>query len=99
MNSYPLPYIDELLSRLQVVKYLSGLDLYDRYFHVPIVDKDVQKTAFSCRYSTYEYLGILFGLINAPGTFYHIMNQVFFDVVDKNIVVYLDDILIFTKIE
>ena len=99
VDSYPLPRIDELLSRLQGAKYFSRLDLRDGYFHVPIADQDVHKTAFSCRYGTYEYLVMPFGLMNAPSTFQRIMNQVFFDMLDKNVIVYLDDILIFTKTE
>ena len=99
VDSYPLPHIDELLSRLQGAKYFSRLDLRDGYFHVPIAEQDVHKTAFSCRYGTYEYLVMPFGLMNAPGTFQRIMNQVFFDMLDKNVIVYLDDILIFTKTE
>ena len=99
VDSYPLPRIDELLSRLQGAEYFSRLDLRNRYFHIPTAEQDVHKTEFSCRYGTYEYLVILFGLMNAPGIFQRIMNQVFFDMLDKNIIVYLDDILIFTKTE
>ena len=99
VDSYPLPRIDELLSRLQGAKYFSRLDLCDGYFHVPVALKDIHKTAFSYRYGTYEYLVMPFGLMNAPGTFQRIMNQVFFDMLDKNVIVYLDDILIFTKTE
>ena len=97
VDSYPLPRIDELLSRLQGAKYFSRLDLRDGYFHVPVAEQDVHKTAFSCRYGTYEYLVMPFGLMNAPSTFQRIMNQVFFDMLDRNVIVYLDDILIFTK--
>ena len=99
VDSYPLPRIDELLSRLQGARYFSRLDLRDGYFHVPVADQDVHKTAFSCRYGTYEYLVMPFGLMNAPSTFQRIMNQVFFDMLDRNVIVYLDDILIFTKTE
>ena len=99
VDSYPLPRIDELLSRLQGAKYFSRLDLRDGYFHVPVAYQDMHKTAFSCRYGTYEYLVMPFGLMNAPSTFQRIMNQVFFDMLDKNVIVYLDDILIFTKTE
>ena len=97
VDSYPLPRIDELLSRLQGDKYFSRLDLCDRYFHIPVADQDVHKTAFTCRYSTNEYLVMPFGLMNVPSTFQHIMNQLFFDMLDKNVIVYLNDNLIFTK--
>ena len=99
MDSYPLPCIDELLSRLQGAKYFSRLDLYNGYFYVPVADQDVHKAAFSCKYGTYEYLVMPFGLMNMPSTFQHIMNQVFFDMLEKNIIVYLDNVLIFTKTE
>ena len=69
MDSYPLPCIDELLSKLQRAKYFSRLDLHDRYFHVPTEDYDVHKTAFSCKYSTNKYLVMPFGFMNTPRTF------------------------------
>ena len=69
VDPYPLPHIDELLSRLQGAKYFSRLDLSDRYLYVPIADWDVHKTALSCKYSTYEYLLMPFGFINALETF------------------------------
>ena len=68
-DSYPLPRIEELLSRLKGAQYFSRLDLRDGYFHVPIAKEDIQKTAFSCRYGTFEYLVMPFGLMNAPSTF------------------------------
>ena len=68
-NSYLLPHIGELLSWLKGAQYFSHLDLRDGYFHVPIAKEDVYKTAFSCRYGTFEYLVMLFGLMNAPSTF------------------------------
>ena len=99
MDSYPLPYINELLSRIQGSKYFSRLDLHNGYFHIPIADKDTQKTTFSWWYRAYEYLVMLFGLMNALGTFQHVMNKVFSDMLDKNIIVSLDDIFILTKME
>ena len=68
-NSYPLQCIEELLSRLKGAQYFSHLDLRDGYFHVPIAKEDIYKTVFSCRYGTFEYLVIPFGLMNAPNTF------------------------------
>ena len=68
-DSYPLPRIEELLSRLKGAQYFSRLDLRDGYFHVPIAKEDIQKTVFSCRYGTFEYLVMPFGLMNAPSTF------------------------------
>ena len=69
VDSYPLPRIDELLSKLQRARYFSRLDFRDGYFYVFVVDKDLYKTAFSCRYGIYEYLVMPFGLMNAPSTF------------------------------
>ena len=68
-NSYPLSRIEELLSQLKGAQYFSHLDLRDGYFHVPIAKEDVHKMAFSCRYSTFEYLFMPFGLMNAPSIF------------------------------
>ena len=68
-DSYPLPHIKELLSWLKGSQYFSHLDLKDGYFHVPIAKEDIYKMAFSCRHGTFEYLVMLFGLMNAPSTF------------------------------
>ena len=68
-NSYPLPRIEELLFRLKGAQYFSHLDLRDGYFHVPIAKEDIHKMVFSCRYGTFEYLVMPFGLMNAPSTF------------------------------
>ena len=68
-DPYPLPHIKELLSRLKGAQYFSHLDLSDGYFHLPIAKEDEHKTAFSCRYGTFEYPVIPFGLMNAPSIF------------------------------
>ena len=68
-DSYPLPHIEELLSWLKGAQYFSRLDLRDGYFHVPIGKEDIHKTVFSCRYDTFEYLIMPFGLMNALSTF------------------------------
>ena len=68
-DSYPLPRIEELLSRLKGAQYFSHLDLRDGYFYVPIAQEDIYKMAFSCRYGTFECLAMPFGLMNAPSTF------------------------------
>ena len=71
MESYPLPCIDELFSKLQGAKYFSRLDLCEEYFNIPIVDEDMHKTVFSCRYGTYEYLVMLFSFISVPVSTYY----------------------------
>ena len=91
----PLPCIEELLLQLKYAQYFLHLDLRDRYFHVPIAKEDIHKKAFSCRYGTFEYLFMPFGLMNAPGTFKRVINQVLFDLLDSCVFVYLDDILVF----
>ena len=58
---------------------------------------DVEKTAFTCRYGTFEFLVMPFGLCNAPSTFQRVMNRVFFDLLDKGVLIYLDDILVYSK--
>ena len=68
-DSHPLLSIVELFSWLKGAQYFSRLDLRDGYFHVPIAKDDIQKTAFSCRYGTFGYLVMPFGLMNAPSTF------------------------------
>ena len=96
-DSYPLPRIDEMLTRLKGARYFSRLDLRDGYHQLPMAQEDVLKTAFSCRYGTFEYLVMPMGLTNAPSTFQRVMNHVFFDLLDECVIVYLDDILIFSK--
>ena len=68
-DSYPPPHIEELLSQLKGAQHFSHLDLRDGYFHVPIAKEDTYKMVFSCRYGTFEYLAMPFGLINAPNIF------------------------------
>ena len=68
-DSYPLLFIEELLSHLKDAHYFSRLDLRDGYFHIPIGKKDIHKVVFSCRYGIFEYLVMLFGLVNVLSTF------------------------------
>jgi hypothetical protein len=96
-DSFPLPRIDELLARIQGAKYFSKLDLRDGYHQIPVAQDSQPLTAFTCRYGTFEWLVMPFGLCNAPGTFQRVMNDVFFKLLDKGVLVYLDDILIYTR--
>ena len=95
-NRYPLPLINNILDRLGKVKYFTKIDLRSGYNNVRIKGGDEWKTAFRTRYGSFEYLVMPFGLTNAPATFQHFMNDVFKDMTDDFVVVYLDDILIFS---
>jgi len=88
--------ITSLLDRLRTAKVYSKIDLRGAYNLVRIKDGDEWKTAFRTRYGHFEYLVMPFGLTNAPATFQHLMNDVFRDLLDSNVIVYLDDILVFS---
>ena len=96
-DSFPLPRIDELLSRINGARYFSKLDLRDGYHQIPVGASSRAMTAFTCRYGTFEWHVMPFGLCNAPSTFQRVMNNVFFDLLDQGVLIYLDDILIYSK--
>jgi hypothetical protein len=96
-NKYPLPHIDILFDQLAGAQVFSKIDLCSSYHQIRIHDEDIPKTAFSMRYGLYEYLVISFGLTNAPAHFMYLMNSVFMPELDKFDVVFIDDILIYSK--
>ena len=98
-NKYPLPQIDILFDQLVKAKVFSKNDLRSGYHQIKIRPEDIPKTAFSTRYGLYEYLVISFGLINVPAYFMYLMNSVFMPELDKFVVVFIDDILIYSKNE
>jgi len=96
-NKYHLPCIDTLFDKLAGAKVFSKIDLRSRYHQIKIRPQDIAKTVFSTRYGLYEYLVISFGLTNAPAFFMYLMNSVFMLELDKFVVVFIDDILIYSK--
>ncbi|WVZ84421.1 hypothetical protein U9M48_031458 [Paspalum notatum var. saurae] len=98
-NKYPLPRIDDLFDQLQGACAFSKIDLRSGYHQLKIRPSDIPKTAFTTKYGLYEYLVMSFGLTNAPAYFMHLMNRVFMDYLDKFIVVFIDDIFIYSKTE
>jgi hypothetical protein len=98
-NKYPLPRIDVLFDQLARAKVFSKIDLRSGYHQIKIRPCDIAKTAFSTRYGLYEYLVMSFGLTNAPDYFMYLMNSAFMTELYKFVVVFIDDILIYSKNE
>jgi hypothetical protein len=96
-NKYPLPRIDILFDQLAGAKVFSKIDLCSSYHQIKIRSSDIPKIAFSTGYGLYEYLVMSFGLTNAPAYFMYLMNSVFMQELNKFIVVFIDDILIYSK--
>jgi hypothetical protein len=98
-NKYPLPHIDILFDQLAGARVFSKVDICSGYHQIKIHPEDVPKAAFSTRYVLYEYLVMSFRLTNAPAHFMYLMNSVFMPELDKFVVVFIDDILIYSKSE
>lgn len=95
-NAYPLPNINDLLDRIQGAKVFTKIDLTQGYHHIRIAEEDVHKTAF---HGLYEYTVLPFGLTSAPATFSRLMQDIFRPYMDKFLIQYLDDLLIFSTDE
>ena len=98
-NKYPLPMINDLFDQLQGAKVFSKIDLRSVYHQLKIREKNIPKIAFTTRYGLYEYTVMSFGLTNAPAYFMSMKNKVFMELLDKFVVVFIDDILLYSKNE
>ena len=96
-NAYPLPRIQDCIDQMGKATHCTTLDLLSGYWQVRIADVDVPKTAFNTRYGKYEFLVMPFGLTNAPATFQTMMNSILRPYIDRFVLVYLNDILIYSN--
>jgi hypothetical protein len=95
-NRYPLPCIDDLLDQLKNFVYFTRLDLHNGYHQIRVTEHDAWKTVFKTKQGLFEWLFMLFGICNAPTTFMRVMNDVFRPFLDDFVIVYLEDILVFS---
>jgi hypothetical protein len=96
---YPLPRIEDLFDQMKGASIFLKIDLRSRYHQLKIRESNIPKTIFLTRYGLYVYTVMSFGLTNAPTNFMYLMNKVFIKYLDKFVVVFIDDILIFSKTE
>jgi hypothetical protein len=96
-NKYPLPRINDLFDQFKRARVFSKIDLRSRYYQLRIKEHDVAKTAFRTRCGHYEFLVMPFGLTNTPAVFMDLMNRVFRPYLDKSVVIFIDDILVYSN--
>jgi len=96
-NKYPLPRIDDLMDQLHGSSIFSKIDLRSEYHQILVKADDVQNTAFRSRYDHYEYVVLPFGVTNASTIFMDYMNRIFRPFLDKFVVVFIDNILIYSR--
>jgi hypothetical protein len=98
-NKYLLPRIEDLFDQMRGARVFSKIDLRSGYHQMKIRPSDIPKTTFSTRYGLYEFIVMSFGLTNATAYFMNLMNKVFMEYLDRFVVVFIDDILIYSKSE
>jgi len=98
-NKYPLPRIDDLFDQLKGSIMFSKIDMRSRYHQIHIKEEDIYKTVFRIKYGHYELVVVPFGLTNAPTTFMCLMNSVLRPYLDKFFIVFIDDIMVYSKNE
>ncbi|KAK8600791.1 hypothetical protein V6N12_050639 [Hibiscus sabdariffa] len=96
-NRYPLPRIEDLFDQLKDASVFSKIELRSRYYQMRVNEEDVPKTSFRTPYGHYEFLVMPFGLRNVPAAFMDIMNRMFKPYIDKFVVVFIDDIIIYSR--
>jgi hypothetical protein len=96
-NKYPLPHIEDLLDQMRGARVFSKIDLRSGYHQIKIRPSDIPKTAFSTRYGLYEFAVMSFGLTNALAYFMNLMNKVFMEYLDRFVMVFINDILVYSN--
>ena len=98
-NRYPLPRIDDLFEQIRGASYFSNIDLRSGYHQLRVRECDILKTTFRTRYGHFKFLVMSFGLTNAPANFMDLMNRVFKQYLDIFIIVFIDNILVYSRSE
>ena len=96
-NKYLLPRIDDLFDQMKSARYFSRIDLQSGYHQLKVKKEYIPKTAFKTRYGHYEFLVMPFGVTNAPAVFMDLMNKIFKKYLDKFVIVFIDNILVYSK--
>jgi hypothetical protein len=96
-NKYPLPRIEDLFDQMKGASIFSKIDLRSEYHQLKIRESDIPKTTFHTRYGLYEYTVMSFGLTNAPAYFMYLMNKMFMEYLDRFVIVFINNILVFSK--